>query len=69
MIRAIEYNADKPHRCPNCHVITDEKLRCRWAVVTCCRCGVSFTKHPKLAPILLRLGIVCPEHRKTRRWK
>lgn len=68
-MRPIEWNADKPHRCPNCHSVTDRNILSRWAVVTCCRCGARFTKYLKVARFLPKIGVVCPEHRKTRRWK
>lgn len=58
------YNYDKPHRCPECHAITDPRRLCKWFVVTCCRCGTRFTRWTRLAWLLPRLGVVCDEHRK-----
>lgn len=58
------YNADKPHRCPQCHAVAvgggDEFSPFR--VYTCCQCGTRFTRWPRLAPVLPKVGIRCGEH-------
>ena len=61
MSAVLAWNADKPHRCPDCHTITDPERRARWQVVTCCHCGARFTRHPRLAHVLPEAGVVCPE--------
>jgi hypothetical protein len=44
------WNFDKRHRCPNCHTIVDTGKPDRWWIVReCCRCGVLFTRWPRLA--------------------
>lgn len=65
MSDAVCWNDDKPHRCPSCHAVADPDRRCKWAVVTCCRCGVRFTRWPRIARLLPKAGVVCPEHRPT----
>jgi len=62
----VNLNADKPHRCPDCHTITDPEHKARWRVVSCCRCGCEFTRFPLLSRILPYAGIVCPEHHPRR---
>lgn len=61
MSTVLPQNRDKPHRCPECHAITDPDRKSNRAVVACCRCGAEFTRHPRLARILPKLGEVCPE--------
>ena len=56
------YNQDKPHRCPECHAVTDKDHHAKRGVVECCRCGAWFTWQPRHR-VLPFLGVVCDEHR------
>lgn len=63
----VRYNDDKPHRCPECHAVTDPEQLCKRAVVVCCQCDSRFTRWPRIQRFLPNLGVVCPEdHRKDR---
>lgn len=61
------WNANKPHRCPNCHntAIGGERPS-SWHVYTCCRCAARFTRWPWLARFLPDTGIRCGEHATVR---
>lgn len=54
-----KHNIDKPHRCPECNAITDERKASNWQVVTCCTCHAQFTRYPWLAFLLPKAGVVC----------
>lgn len=62
----LTYNDDKPHRCPACHAVTidtgEARRKLTLASVTCCRCGVRFTRWPRL--VLWHRGVVCSVHRR-----
>jgi len=58
----MQWNLDKPHRCPSCHAIYIERQPSRFVIYRCCRCGVGITRWPWLAPILPDRGVVCEEH-------
>lgn len=63
-MQAVRWNADKPHRCPECHAIAVDAppaARSFW-VFTCCRCDARFTRWPRLARLLPKAGIRCTEH-------
>ncbi len=50
MTPVVRWNTDKPHRCPECHAIAVAGGRpSEWRVYACCRCGIRFTRHPRLA--------------------
>ncbi|MGW1998426.1 hypothetical protein [Embleya sp. NPDC001921] len=54
------WNADKPHRCPDCHAIAVSGHRASpWRVYTCCRCGTRFARRPWLARLLPDAGHTC----------
>lgn len=55
------WNADKPHRCPECHAVAVPDGPSTWQVYTCCRCGELFTRWPLLAPLLPKAGVVCTD--------
>ncbi len=39
----VKWNADKPHRCPNCHRVVDwGKPPRKWRRYTCPYCGCKF---------------------------
>lgn len=60
----VRWNPDKPHRCPSCHAVAVDQERPRpTRVYTCCRCGVRFTRWPRLARVLRDVGVACSEHR------
>lgn len=59
--RPLPSDTNKPHRCPACSTCTDNDHRSRWAVVTCCACGVQFTRYPAFHWVLPRVGVVCHE--------
>jgi ribosomal protein L37AE/L43A len=59
----MHWNADKPHRCPSCHAVTDPDRVAKWRIVTCCRCRARFTRLARLAAVLPQAGVVCPEHK------
>lgn len=63
----MRYNSDKPHRCPECHAVTDPDHLSATSVVSCCRCGCSFTRFPRLAFVLRFRGVVCPGHQRGER--
>ncbi|MFC8372762.1 hypothetical protein ACFUIT_33195 [Streptomyces sp. NPDC057239] len=54
----INWNADKPHRCPRCHTITVDSPSSR-EVYTCCNCGTQFARFPRLQRALRHAGITC----------
>lgn len=54
------WNSDKPHRCPDCHVIVDTgKPANKWALYQCCHCRVFFARHPRL--VFFRRARVCQD--------
>lgn len=59
----VRWNADKPHRCPDCHAVAIGSGTPRWwRVYTCCRCGSRFARWPHLARLLSDAGAACGEH-------
>jgi len=63
--KPVRWNFDKPHRCPACHAaaVDMDPHPTSWWIYTCCRCGVRFTRWPRLAWLLPNAGIRCTEHR------
>lgn len=59
----LEWNRDKPHRCPACHAITLPTAPSPWRVYTCCTCAAWFSGFPRLARILPKVGVTCVDHR------
>lgn len=54
------WNADKPHRCPECHAVAiDMERPSRWKSYRCCRCGIRFARSPRLAGVLPYAGVMC----------
>ncbi|MBO2461648.1 hypothetical protein [Actinomadura violacea] len=53
MITVRRWNADKAHRCPECHTVVDTGAPATWrAVYECCRCRTRFARWPALAMVL-----------------
>ena len=50
MTKVERWNSDKPHRCPDCHVVVDtgEPMN-EWALYQCCHCLTFFARHPWFA--------------------
>lgn len=64
MGKVIEWNTDKPHRCPSCHAIAnDTGERSSWVIYDCCQCPARFARWPRLRWFLRSAGVVCTEHR------
>jgi ribosomal protein L37AE/L43A len=60
----LRWNIDKNHRCPECHAVAVDMGRPRSSrVYTCCRCGVRFTRWPRLAWLMRDVGVQCSVHR------
>ena len=57
------WNADKPHRCPDCHAstVTVEDF-CWWKVYNCCMCGVYISRFPRISGFLKPAGTACASH-------
>lgn len=60
-MKVLQWNTDKKHRCPQCHAIAVLGPK-SWEVYECCRCGVRFTRWPRLARIFPFRGVVCHVH-------
>lgn len=63
--QVMHWNEDKPHRCPQCHVVAiDMEKPSKWRVYECCSCGTWFagTKVAKLLPFK---GVRCSVHREN----
>lgn len=62
MSKPFRMDRHSPRRCPSCHCMTmpaDDPVRTlTFRSVTCCTCGVEFTRWPAL--VRERLGVVCP---------
>jgi DNA-directed RNA polymerase subunit RPC12/RpoP len=57
------WNADKPRRCPACHVIAvDLEVPDSRSIYTCCGCGTRFAKWPVLRRFLRDAGVRCSMH-------
>lgn len=58
-----KWNVDKPHRCPECHsVAVSTESPSSWTVYTCCRCGIRFSRWPRLWRFLRDAGVACTDH-------
>ena len=57
----VEWNDDKPHRCPECHSVlkVGSKRMRSWFVHECFHCGCRFTRWPFLRWLLPRRTADC----------